>query len=253
MTTLATYNIKGGVGKTAAAVNLAYLAASEGARTLIWDLDPQGAATFYFRVKPKIKGGGKGLVNKKRQAGDLVKGTDYPGLDLLPADFSYRHLDIHLDDMRKPTRALDKVLKPLRNDYDFIILDCPPSISLVSEAVFETADYLLIPIIPTTLSLRTLDQLLSFGKKNAPAPLNLLPFFSMVDRRKKLHREITASLEADVPNMLSTQIPYSSDVEKMGIHRAALPDFAPRGRGARAYKALWDEIQQRIAAPAAQP
>lgn len=246
MTVLATYNIKGGVGKTAAAVNLAYLAAHNGTRTLIWDLDPQGAATYYFRVKPKVKGGGKGLVNIKRQAGNLVKGTDYPHLDLLPADFSYRHLDIHLDDMNKPTRALHKVLKPLRNEYDYIFLDCPPSISLVSEAVFEAADYLLVPIIPTTLSLRTLEQLMTFGRKNAVTALNILPFFSMVDRRKNLHRQITATLPNEMPALLRSEIPYASDVEKMGIHRAALGSFAGRSRGALAYEALWDEIRQRI-------
>jgi chromosome partitioning protein len=246
MTVLATYNIKGGVGKTAAAVNLAFLAARDGARTLIWDLDPQGAATFYFRIKAKIKGGSKGLVSKKHQAGDLIKGTDYPLLDLLPADFSYRHLDIHLDDMRKPTRALHKVLKPMRCDYDYIILDCPPSISLVSEAVFETADILLVPIIPTTLSLRTLDQLMAFGRKNDLRQLTVLPFFSMVDRRKKLHRDITATLAAEIPSLLASEIPYSSDVEKMGINRAALPAFAGRSRGALAYESLWDEIRQRI-------
>jgi len=246
MTVLATYNIKGGVGKTAAAVNLACLAAREGARTLIWDLDPQGAATFYFRVKPKIKGGGKGLVQKKHQVGELVKGTDYPHLDLLPADFSYRHLDIHLDDMRKPTRALHKILKPLRGDYDYVILDCPPSISLVSEAVFETADFLLVPVIPTTLSLRTLEQIMTFGRKNDLLQMTVLPFFSMVDRRKKLHRDITANLQTEVPSILASEIPYSSDVEKMGVHRAALASFAPRSRSALAYEALWNEIRQCI-------
>lgn len=247
MTILATYNIKGGVGKTAAAVNLAYLAAQAGARTLIWDLDPQGAATFYFRVKPKVKGGGKGLVNKSRPAGDLIKGTDYPLLDLLPADFSYRHLDIHLDEMRKPTRALHKILKPLRDEYDYVFLDCPPSISLVSEAVFEAADYLLVPIIPTTLSLRTLEQLKTFGSKNESQKLGLLPFFSMVDRRKTLHKQITADLPKEMPGLLNSQIPYASEIEKMGVHRAALGSFAARSRGALAYEALWNEIQQRIA------
>lgn len=247
MTILATYNIKGGVGKTAAAVNLAYLAAQAGARTLIWDLDPQGAATFYFRVKPKVKGGGKGLVNKSRPAGDLIKGTDYPQLDLLPADFSYRHLDIHLDEMRKPTRALHKILKPLRDEYDYVFLDCPPSISLVSEAVFEAADYLLVPIIPTTLSLRTLEQLKNFGSKNKSQKLGLLPFFSMVDRRKTLHKQITAALPKEMPGLLNSQIPYASEIEKMGVHRAALGSFAARSRGALAYQSLWNEIQQRIA------
>ncbi len=246
MTVLATYNIKGGVGKTAAAVNLAYLAARNGARTLLWDLDPQGAASFYFRVKAKVKGGGKGLVKSRQPTEELIKGTDYPLLDLLPADFSYRHLDIHLDNMNKPTRALRKVLKPLRNEYDYIFLDCPPSISLVSEAIFEASDYLLVPIIPTTLSLRTLEQLVTFGREKNLEPLRILPFFSMVDRRKSLHRHITESLPANIPSLLSNAIPYASDVEKMGIHRAALGSFAARSPGALAYEELWQEIQRHI-------
>ena len=94
---LATYNIKGGVGKTSAAVNLATLAAHDGSETLLWDLDPQGASTYLFRVKPKIKGGGSKLVRGKTEADGQIKGTDTEGLDLLPADFSYRHMDLALD------------------------------------------------------------------------------------------------------------------------------------------------------------
>ena len=94
---LATYNIKGGVGKTSAAVNLAYLAARGGARTLLWDLDPQGGSTYLLRVKPKVRGGGRKLVRGKSAIDALIKGTDYDGLDLLPADFSYRHMDLALD------------------------------------------------------------------------------------------------------------------------------------------------------------
>ncbi|MBV8947157.1 MAG: AAA family ATPase, partial [Solirubrobacterales bacterium] len=90
---LASYNIKGGVGKTSAAVNLAFLAARGGATTLLWDLDPQGASTYLLRVKPKVKGGGRRLVRGKTDAGARIKGTDYERLDLLPADFSYRHMD----------------------------------------------------------------------------------------------------------------------------------------------------------------
>ncbi|MGD9019034.1 MAG: AAA family ATPase, partial [Desulfuromonadales bacterium] len=180
MKILATYNIKGGVGKTASAVNLAWMAARDGIPTLVWDLDPQAAATYYFRIKPKIKGGGRGLVNGEHALEDLIKGTDFEGLDLLPADFSYRHLDLLLDEKKKPTRQLRKLLKPLGAEYGCIILDCPPSISLVSEAVFRAADALLVPVIPTTLSLLTLQQLVKFREDQDISSLHILPFFSMV-------------------------------------------------------------------------
>ena len=162
MKIIGVYNIKGGVGKTATAVNLAWLAAEEGYRTLIWDLDPQGAASFYFRIKPKIKGGGKALLQRKRELDAVVKGTDFENLDLLPADFSYRHMDLELEDRRKPTKQLLQLLLPLSQEYDLVFLDCPPSISLVSENIFRAADMLLVPMIPTTLSARTLEQLRDF-------------------------------------------------------------------------------------------
>ena len=193
MKTLATYSIKGGVGKTSAAVNLGALAAADGLRTVLWDLDPQGAASFLFRIKPKVKGGGRRLI-RDRDPLDVMKGTDVEGLDLLPADFSYRNLDLELDRRKKPLAGVGRVLAQLEGDYDLAILDCPPSISLVSESVFSAADLLLVPLIPSTLSVRTLEQLRRFlAGVEQPAP-EVLAFFSMVDRRKKLHRELVASL-----------------------------------------------------------
>jgi chromosome partitioning protein len=240
---LATYNIKGGVGKTSAAVNLAYLAARDGCSTLLWDLDPQGASTYLFRVKPKVRGGGRGLLARETDAGAVIKGTDHPGLDLLPADFSYRHMDLALDGFKRPTRRLSKVLAPLLPEYDYVFLDCPPSISLVSESVFEAADALLVPIIPATLSSRTFDQL--EGMVNGGP--QLLAFFSMVDRRKKLHLEVMERLRADHAAVLDAAIPASADVERMGVRRDVLASFAPRGRAARAYEALWEDVRRRLA------
>jgi len=247
MKVIASYNIKGGVGKTASAVNLAHLAARGGARTLVWDLDPQAAACYYFRVKPKVKKGGEGLLRKKHAAEAAIKGTDFDKLDLLPADFSYRNLDIALDEMKKSDRRFHKLLQPLAEDYDYLFLDCPPSISLVSENVFHAADALLVPTIPTTLSLRTLDQLLHFCAEGEQR-LKILAFFSMVDMRKKLHRLILENPPRKFgKTLLETAIPYASEVEQMGVHRAPLTSFAPRSRAALAYERLWAEVQAQLA------
>jgi cellulose biosynthesis protein BcsQ len=241
----ATYNIKGGVGKTATAVNLAYLSAQEGARTLVWDLDPQGAATFYFRIKPKVKGGSKKLVGGRRSIDLTIRGTDFEGLDLLPADFSYRHMDIDLERTKRPTRQLARLLLPLAMQYDHLFLDCPPSISLVSEGVFVATDTLLVPTIPTTLSLRTLKQLHRHLEDRTPGRPQMLPFFCMVDRRKALHRQVTTAATDLAMPMLGTEIPYSSVVEQMGVRRAPLAAFASGSAAARAYRALWSEIRER--------
>ena len=243
---LATYNIKGGVGKTSAAANLAYLAALDGARTLLWDLDPQGASTYLFRIRPKVKGGGRKLVRGKSDIAALIKGSDHERLDLLPADFSYRHMDLALDGSKRPTRRLARVLAPLAGDYEYIFLDCPPSISLVSESVFEAADALLVPLIPATLSSRTFEQLERVAMKRAENAPQLLGFFSMVDRRKRLHREVMDRLASENPRLLQTSIPASAEVERMGTHRTVIAQFAPRSRAARAYLELWSEVRGRI-------
>jgi len=245
MKVLATYSIKGGVGKTASAVNLAYEAACAGARVLVWDLDPQGAASFYFRIKPRLKGGTERLVGAKGDLASHVRGTDIPSLDLVPAHFSLRHLDLHLDSTKRPTRRLASLLSPLAGHYDVALLDCPPSISLASESVFGSADALLVPVIPTTLSARTLGQLVGF-LDDQPAPPALLPHFTMVDRRKKLHRDQIDVLAAAWPTFLATPIPSASVVERMGIERAPVATFAPRTGAALAYHDLWAEVAERI-------
>lgn len=155
MTTLALYSNKGGVGKTAAAVNLAYLAAQSGYVTLICDLDPQSSATFYFRVKPKLKRKARGLIGGSKSLDRSIKATDYENLDLLPADFSHRNLDITFDKQKQRKQRLDIALKPLKEEYDLIILDCPPTINILAENIFNAADMLLVPLIPTTLSMRS--------------------------------------------------------------------------------------------------
>jgi len=242
--TLATYNIKGGVGKTAAAVNLAYLAARGGRRTLLWDLDPQGAASYLLRVRPHVKGGGKALISGKRALDQAAKPTEFDRLDLVPADLTYRNLDLVLDAAKKSTQRIARLLDPLEDDYDLAILDCPPGISLASENVLHAADVLLVPLIPTTLSVRTLEQLTEFAAELEYPPA-LFPFFTMVDGRKRLHREVVDRLRAERKDLAATVIPALSVVEQMAVHRAPLPVFAPRSPVTRSYESLWEEVRAR--------
>ncbi|HET9080694.1 MAG TPA: AAA family ATPase [Trebonia sp.] len=252
----ATYNIKGGVGKTTTAVNLAYLAAEAGLRAVLWDLDPQGAASFMFRVKPKVKGGGKALISGRRPLDDAIKGTDFDNLDLIPADFTYRSMDLLLDSASpaarqdgapggKPARKLSKLLAPLNDEYDAVFLDCPPSVSLVSENVLHAADLIVVPLIPTTLSVRTLEQLSDFVAEFRGHRPEILAFFSMVDRRKKLHREITEKLAAERDDVARTVIPSLSVIETMSVERTPVAVFAPASAAAQAYRALWAELSAR--------
>jgi chromosome partitioning protein len=246
---LATYNIKGGVGKTSAAVNLAYLAARDGHATLLWDLDPQGASTYLFRIRPRLKGGARELVALRSPVGELIKGTDHDRLDLLPADFSLRHLDLDLDAFKRPAQRLAKVIEPMRVEYDYIFLDCAPSISLVSESVFEAADALLVPIIPAALSARTFEQLeqLAGHDANGQPGAQVLAFFSMVEVGRTMHRSVmTRMRSAHHVTMLGAGIPDSEDVERMGEERDPVGAFAPASPAAMAYEALWLDIGRRL-------
>jgi cellulose biosynthesis protein BcsQ len=242
MRVVATYNIKGGVGKTTTAVNLAHLASLDGARTLIWDLDPQGAATFLFRVKPRVKGGGRALVTRRRPVDEAIKATDFPGLDLLPADFSYRNMDLELDDTKRRIRRLRQLIESVRDDYDVVVLDCPPSASLVSENVLNAADLLLVPLIPATLSLRTFDQLTRFVAESEGRRPEVMAFFSMADRRKKLHREVIDAIPRDRNRVAETVVPALSLIEQMPERRAPVTAFAPTSRAAQCYRDLWAEV-----------
>jgi chromosome partitioning protein len=246
MKIIAVTNIKGGVGKTTTAVNLSYLCAASSGPTLLWDLDPQGAATYTLRGDPIEHAGPKKLLNGKRHLPELILSTGYPNLDLLPADFSYRNFDVHLSERKNPTERLLKMSRSLREAYSVLFLDCAPGISLLSENVLRAADAIIVPLLPTPLSVRMLAQLQEFIATKGWTDLKLLPFFSMVDRRKSLHHEIIANTREQFPAMLATEVPYSSEIERMTLRRAPIPAFAPRSPAAQIYSALWAELTSSI-------
>ena len=248
MSIIAVYNIKGGVGKTATAVNLSYLSATGGERTLLCDMDPQGSSSFYFRIRPDRKFNADKLLKGGKHIERTIRGTDYPGLDLLPADFSYRNIDIALDDMKKSRQRLGKVLWPLRAEYDRIFLDCPPNITLLSENIFHAADHILVPLIPTTLSHLALRQLYGFLKEIDEKRSKVLVFFSMVEKRKKMHWELMEELIKE-PGVMPALIPMLADIERMGLYRQPVNAVLPQSMAAAAYADLWREVRKRVDRP----
>ena len=240
MATVAIYSLKGGVGKTTLAVNLAWASATLSARrTLLWDLDPQGGASYLIGDGKAMKDRAQAVFAKDVEPEKLIRPSTIERLDLLAADTSLRGLDRLFFTLDKKKR-LAKLLESLAKHYDRIILDCPPGLTETSEQVMRAADIILSPVIPSPLSECALDEILSLLDRQRGRHAPILPVFSMVDRRRALHR---AAMERhpDWP-----VIPMASAVEQMAIHRSAIGGFAPSSPAAQAFSTLWKGIERRL-------
>jgi cellulose biosynthesis protein BcsQ len=248
MKTLAIYNLKGGVGKTAAAVNLAALAAASGLPTVLWDLDPQGAASWYLHGDD-ARSPDKPVWQGSSPLGRLLTATPLPNLRLIPADLHSRHLDTWLRKDSLAHDALSQLLAPLAEDSALVVLDCPPSLSHLADNIFAAADRVLVPVVPTHLSLRALKTLIDYFKEQDLPRARLKPFWSMADRRRLLHRALIEQPPKTMRDVCKAVIPYASAIEKMGEHRAPLELFDPSAPAAEAYRELWAEIAPLLRRP----
>ena len=242
MRSLAVFSVKGGVGKTALAVNLAHAAATLSARrTLLWDLDTQGAATYTLRLAALgDRSARKGIA--EGELAPLVQASDFAALDVLAADKSLRHLEKQLVEDDKAKR-LKKLIRSLERDYDRVILDCPPGLTELADQIFRAVDLLVVPMLPSPLSERAYAQLLEHLARHhkwssggsAPA---ILPVFTMVDRRKALHRE-TIAAHPERPC-----IPYAAAIEAMAATRLPVLAKSPSAPASRALASLWIEVER---------
>lgn len=247
MISIALYNLKGGVGKTATCVNLSYLAAQDGYKVLLWDLDPQGSTSFYYNVQPKVKSGTQKLFNEQLDLDDLIMATGYDNIEIIPADLTARNLEIIMEEMRSSRRRFKTILNTLAKEYDFVFIDCPPGFSVLSENIFTAADIILMPTIPTTLSVRTYEMVKDYFKEKSLDLEKLMCCFTMVDIRKNMHTDTMEELIKD-NKFFSNYIPYLADVEKMGVYQAPIAVFAPSSYAAKCYQDLWEEIKEGVIA-----
>jgi cellulose biosynthesis protein BcsQ len=245
MKIIAVFNIKGGVGKTATAVNLAFTAANEGNKVLLVDLDPQGASTFYFQLERVDNT--KKLITGNTDLSNAVHDSGYANLDILPASSDYRKMDVYLNSLKTgSSRWLSNLFKPVKKTYDYVILDCPPNVSLYSENILRNSDLVLVPVIPTTLSVRTYDQLLEFCTQQKIDKKKLHPFFSMYEMRKSLHNETISEFVMTHKETINVVIPYKSDVEKMGLYQAPYTARFPNSEITYLYKELWKAAKKKV-------
>ncbi|WP_244019950.1 ParA family protein [Novosphingobium organovorum] len=244
--TIAVYSVKGGVGKTTFAANLAWCSARISRhKTLLWDLDAAGGSGFLYGLESKgAKQAGEVFAHDRtsneRAAMRLIQKTACERVDLLPADESIRALDARLVAIGK-RRRLAKLAQALGQQYPRIVLDCPPVISELSAQIVRAADLVIVPLPPSPLSSRAFDlvvrEIAASTRRHPP----LLPVLSMVDMRRTLHRDVREQ-HPDWPC-----VPYASALEQCAVQHRPVGEFAPQSPAARAFAQLWGAIEKKLA------
>ncbi|MEF3193954.1 MAG: ParA family protein, partial [Halothiobacillaceae bacterium] len=244
MRVLALYSVKGGVGKTTTAVNLATLSALQGRRTLLFDLDPQGAATWM--LEGNVPEGGVRRALKGKDLDERLIATRYRGLMLWPNGPELANLALEMAEMKHSGERLARLLEPLAGRFDHVVLDCPPGLGLIADNIFAAADEVLVPLIPAPLSLRAALQVREALAAH-PNPPRMQAFLSQVDRRRALHRDFFDQHGEALPELLSESIPASSEIERQTVTRVPVVYAQPRSEAAQAYYRLWRVVHRPLA------
>ncbi|HEV7951795.1 MAG TPA: ParA family protein [Candidatus Saccharimonadales bacterium] len=250
-TVISVTNQKGGVGKTTSAVNIAYYLAKMGHKTLLVDFDPQGNASSGLGVdKQSLEGTMTDVILEAKMLADIIIPTEHKNLFLAPATSHLANTEVELANANRRFTRLRNAIDNTPN-YDFIIIDSPPSLSLLTVNGLIAARYVLLPVQAEFYALEGLGQLLETMKlirKSMNPTLDLIGVLpTMVDGRTTLSGQVHEEIKKHFPGkVFKTVIPRNIRLAEAPSHGLPVGAYDKFSKGARAYKAVTKEVVERV-------
>lgn len=248
---VAVFNQKGGVGKTTTAVNLTAAIGAKGKKVLLVDADPQGNSTSGLGVnKRNVEKSTYEVIVESLPAAEAVLGTPFKNVSLLPANMNLAGADLELSSVSRREKQLKVALSVIQDGYDFIFIDCPPSLGLIAINALVAADTVLVPIQCEYYALEGLSQLVTTIRQTKMHSNEHLEIegivYTMYDTRLKLNQQVVEEVDKFFPKKAyKTMIPRNVRLSEAPSYGQPVLYYDKFSKGSKAYKKLADEFLKR--------
>jgi chromosome partitioning protein len=244
---VAVFNIKGGVGKTTTSLNLACLLAKKGLSVLLWDLDPQGGCSFFFDKENKNDNTHCRLFDKYLSIYEVITPSESYQIDLIANDSLFSDQFLNKASRIATLNYVNKVmltdiLSEVEDDYDVCIFDCSPGKFLLHDNIFHCADLILMPNIPSPLSIYCNNQFFEGVGKKIWEQKKVLSFFNMVQLSKSLHKHYLNTPSEVLGDQLASYIPFYAEIEALNYKKESIFHQLKTFKTISYYEKVWEEI-----------